>query len=203
MKILNFKIQIQKIAVILVLFLIGMITGLGEVRAQQGPSSPTTVSDSAPTAKTHTFVNPIALSFSNAQSALFKGKYLTVYYGYGSPGSLKNQDDQITIREVREKRTYKINASPMKLSQVALKKVAINTAYSIIVFVIHDEPDFTWFNGDRSGPQAGLPKGETVSKNTKFYDTDYLSVVEVETLKEDQQIDNKDSEISYVFGSRF
>ncbi len=188
---------LQRIGFGLVVFILGMLTALTEARAQ------TTSSDPAPTTKTHAFVNPMAISFSNAQSTLFKGKYLTVYYGYGSPGSLKNQDDQITIREVREKRTYKITGSVLKVAQVALKKVPINTAYSIVVFVIHDDLDFTWLNGDRSGPDGGLPKGETVTSNKKSYDSDYLSVVEIDTLKEEQKIDDKDSEISYVFGSRF
>lgn len=184
----------------LLAFTFALLTALTEARAQT--STTTNNYDNAPTSKTHTFVNPMALSFSNAQSTLFKGKYLTVYYGYGSPGSLKNQDDQITIREVRERKTYKITGSVVKISQVALKKVPINTAFSIVVFVVHDEFDFTWLNGDRSGPDGGLPKGETVSDNKKFYDTDYLSVIEIDSLREEQNVENKETELSYVFGSR-
>lgn len=143
----------------------------------------------AQTTKTY-YVNPIQLR--GLQNYI--GKSLTVYYATGSRGSLSMQDDQITIREVKDKRTYKIESDIINLPEINLKRANTWITYNIIVFVIHESNTFTWINGNRT-----LPEGQTMSGNTQFIDVHSLNKIEFDSLKEAQNAE-QGTAIKYTFG---
>lgn len=167
----------MKFTITILTFLAGTLALLTEVRAQE--------------VRLYT-VNPIQLH--GLQN--YKGKYLTVYYGLGSRGSLTTSEDQITLREVKEKRSFQITDEALNIPEINLKRSNVFIPFNIIVFVIHDGPNFTWINGNSS-----VPDGELLTPNRSSQAVDSLTKIEFDQLKSSQNTASQKISISYSFGN--
>lgn len=160
-------------------FVLAFFAMLAEARAQQNPRM--------------TYVNPIRVS----GLAPFQGRFLTIYYGLGSRGSLSNQENQVSLREVKEKRTFAISGDSLMVPEVFLKRSNLMISYNIILFVIHSAESFTWVNGNRS-----LPEGETMSNSTLPLQVDSLTKIDFEGILAQQGISGN-TPVQYSWGQGF
>jgi hypothetical protein len=119
------------------------------------------------------YVNPIKIS----GLAGYRGSYLTIYYALGSRGALSSEEDQITLREVKEKRSFQISGDSVIVPEINLKRSNLFITYNILILVVHSVPNFTWLNGNKS-----LPAGEKYSANINALDVDSLTKLEFESL---------------------
>lgn len=85
----------------------------------------------------------------------YNGQYLTVYYGVGNKAAISTAKDQLTLREVKAKKTLRISGNSASLPEVTLKREGITMAYNLIVLVVHGSEPFSWKNANGT-----LPKGE-------------------------------------------
>ena len=136
-------------------------------------------------------VNPIYLGGLKS----YQGKTLTVYYAIGSRGALSNEDDQITIREVKKKVSYTIQSEEVQIPETAIVRDSAKVPYNIIVFVIHDGTNFSWINGNRT-----VPQGEVLSTNNLSLGVSSLNKIEVEALIQRQGLASGQP-IRYSFGA--
>ena len=136
------------------------------------------------------YVNPIEISGLNA----FRGKSMTIYYALGSRGTLNNQEDQITIREIKEKRTLLINGDTLNVPEVSLRRSNVLVSYSILVMVIHDGSQFFWVNGNRT-----IPDGQQTGGNSQYLMVDSLTKIEFEQLRTSQN-PSPGTAVKYKFG---
>ena len=119
------------------------------------------------------------------------GKYLTVYYGIGNRPMISFSSDEITLREVKFKRTFPINGTSVSIPQIPLSRSGLSIAYSIVVFVVHSSPTFTWKNTNGS-----VPAGEKDDYSTDALAIDSLTKNELDNL---MTLQNQ-GRIQYEFG---
>jgi hypothetical protein len=126
-----------------------------------------------------------------ARVGSYNGKYLTVYYGIGSRATIATADDQISLREVKYKKTVRIEGNSVVLPKVDLSRSGIFLAYNIVVMVIHSDNQFTWKNINGS-----LPEGETNGDSSIALAIDSLTKPEIDGLRT-----NADS-LRFEFGTK-
>jgi hypothetical protein len=136
------------------------------------------------------YLNPIEIS----DLSPYRGKYLSVFYALGSRGSLNNQEDQITIREVKEKKTFLLTGDSLSVPEINLKRSNVFITYNILVFVIHDHEVFTWVNANHT-----LPEGQTNSTNIEYIDVASLTKIEFDQMRNAQAAE-LGSPVKYRFG---
>lgn len=123
-----------------------------------------------------------------------KGMYLSVYYALGKRATIFTDPRQLSLREVKVKRTLPITDDAVLLPKVDLSRSGIFLAYSIIVFVVHREPTFVWENTNGSRPEGEVTTPATASM-LKDAVVDSLSKKEFEDLASQQNA----AVISYTF----
>lgn len=123
----------------------------------------------------------------------YRGKSLTVYYGLGSRGALSTQSDQITLREVKEKKTFTINSDLVIIPEINLKRSSLFITYNIIILAVHDDATVTWMNGNGT-----LPDGEQLTNSSPLA-VDSLTKIEFDSLKVLQNAGT--NPIDYTFGA--
>ena len=143
----------------------------------------------APALASETVTNIPQLEVRNLNQ--YAGKYLTVYYGIGNRPMISFSNDEITLREVKFKRTLPITANSVTLPQIPLNRSGLSIAYSMAVFVIHGSPNFTWRNTNNS-----IPDGERVDSPSDSIAIDSLTKNELDNL---MTLQNQ-GKIQYDFG---
>lgn len=98
------------------------------------------------------------------------GNYMTVYYAvYTSSGSIINQDpNKIALVLVRvQKQNIPITSDSLSIESVAFSKISTDPemskanlypSYNRVVFVVHQEKDFSWQNAGADAPSL-IPMG--------------------------------------------
>lgn len=100
-------------------------------------------------------VNPIIVHGLSS----FRGKHITAFYSIGRMGTISNQRDQITLREIKFKTVMPIYGDSVTFSQSPILNWNGNIMpYNLIVFAIHNENDIRWINPDGTIP-TGIDTG--------------------------------------------
>lgn len=109
-----------------------------------------------------------SFSQKNAQAARFetipslqinhlgnlRGQYLTALYAVGSRPLISTHLSQINLSQVKEARTIYLTSDSMTLPTVQVEKEGFRPSFNIIVFVVSNEPNYSWVNADGTYPQG-------------------------------------------------
>lgn len=132
------------------------------------------------------YVNPIQISGLSAlrnaaNRSVQNNLYVTVYYGIGRRASLNNQGDQITLREIKDKKTLPLKGDTLDFPEINLKRSNVFISFNIVVFVVHVGPQFTWVNANGQPPE-----GQTQTEQRSFLNVDSMTQPEFQSLIQKQ-----------------
>lgn len=108
----------------------------------------------------------------------YNGKFLTVYYAIGNRAAIATSDDQITMREVKLKKTFQINGNSVVAPRVDLSRSGIFMAYNLVVMVVHSDANYSWKNVNGS-----TPEGELMSLSSQTLAVDSLTKTELDSIR--------------------
>lgn len=133
----------------------------------------------------------------------FKGKYISVYYALGKRSALGlgSQEERLEISKLKSGKVadYEIKEDSLLLPERFIKREpdGFNLAYNLVVFVIHNSPQFSWLNID-SNLKLSYPIGETASANHDTFAVNFLTKSNIDRML----ADNSGKEpLIYLFGN--
>lgn len=116
-------------------------------------------------------------SLKITQLGNYRGQYLTVLYAVGSRPLLADDENKISLSQVKDSRTAYITGDSLQLPSTQVEKEGFRPSYNMVLFVVSKQPNFSWINSD-----GRLPQGLTLTKNQQRSLIKSLNKSEIETF---------------------